>query len=347
MTRVSNSQFLRACRGEQVDHIPIWIMRQAGRYMPAYQALRKKHDFLTMCHEPELSAEVTMQPINEFGFDAAIIFSDILIPFEPMGIKVDFVDGKGPQLSPQLKTKKQIEALHCDEILDKTRFVGQALKLVRSELSEDKALIGFCGAPWTMACYGVEGMGSRNYAVIKRMMNSEPVTLHLLLDKLADVLTEYLKMQLDSGADAVQIFESWAEALSPEDYLEFAYPYVKKILDGLKDYSQPKIFFSKDAGAFTHLNVDLAADVLAIDWRVNLAAKREIFADRKKAFQGNLDPLTLLGEPEIMLAKAEKILEENAGRPGFIFNLGHGITPPTPVENVRTLVNFVQNYKVK
>lgn len=341
----NKSQFLKACRREKVDHTPIWIMRQAGRYLPAYQKIRKNHDFLTMCHTPELSAEVTMQPIREFGFDAAIIFSDILIPFEPMGIEVDFVDGKGPQLSPQIRSKSQIEALKVDDVTEKTLFLGEALKLVRKELPEDKALIGFCGAPWTMACYGVEGMGSRNYPVIKELMNSKPADLHLLLQKLTDVLIDYLKMQLDSGADAVQIFESWAEALSPQDYQEFALPYVRQILDGLKDYSQPKLLFSKDAGAFTHLHVDQPIDVLAVDWRVDLAAKRNTYSNKNIAWQGNLDPLTLLGSPEIMLRKAELILAENASRPGYIFNLGHGITPPTPVENVRKLVNFVQSYK--
>ena len=341
------SPFLQACKGKEADHVPIWIMRQAGRYLPAYQAVRARYDFLTMCHTPELAAEVTLQPIREFGFDAAIIFSDILIPLEPMGIDVSFIDGKGPQLSPQIRTKAQVDSLVDPDFESTTGFVADALRLVRSELPTDKALIGFAGAPWTLACYAVEGMGSKSYSVIKALLNTEPETLHLLLEKLAISVSRYLKLQLQAGADAIQIFDSWADALSPQDYMEFSYPYIKIILDELAGYEQPKILFSKDAGAFSTYNTELDIDVLGVDWRVHLAALRKQFEDRgPKAYQGNLDPITLLGDPKIMLEKAQNILNANAYKPGYIFNLGHGITPPTPVENVRRLVDFVQSFRI-
>lgn len=342
----SKMPFLQACKGEKPDHTPIWIMRQAGRYLPQYQALRSKHSFLEMCHTPELAAEVTLQPMREFGFDASIIFSDILIPFEPMGIKVEFVEGRGPQLSPQLRSRSGIEALKKPEFPGSTGFLAEALRLVRSELEDTQALIGFAGAPWTMACYAVEGMGSRNYAEIKKMLNSEPETLELLLNKITDTLIEYLAMQLEAGANAIQIFDSWADALSPEDYARFSLPYIERLLEGLSKYRQPKILFSKDAAVNAEINCTLPIDVLGIDWRANIASVRRRLGDsRPKAFQGNLDPIALLGTKEIMLEKARTILDENANHPGYIFNLGHGITPPTPVENVRELVNFVQSYK--
>lgn len=343
---MSNKPFLQACAGEKADRVPIWIMRQAGRYMPAYMKMREKHSFLDLCHTPELAAEVTMQPIREFGFDAAIIFSDILIPLEPMGIEVTFEDGRGPQLSPHVDTLEKIQNLSAPDFGRDCGFVGEALKLTKQQLPDDTALIGFAGAPWTLACYAVEGMGSRNYAEIKKMAFSEPQTLHRLLEKLADGVARYLAMQLEAGADAVQIFDSWADALSPADYMEFSYPYIRYILEQLEEYPQPKILFAKDAGAFIPFNVTAGADVLGVDWRTDMATYRTIFKGKgPKAWQGNLDPLTLLGDPKIMLERAKGILEANAAEPGFIFNLGHGITPPTPMEKVRKLVDFVHSWK--
>ncbi len=343
---MSQSHFLRACQGQPADHVPVWIMRQAGRYLPAYQEVRAKHDFLTMCHTAELAAEVTLQPVREFGFDAAIIFSDILIPFQPMGIGVEFLEGKGPRLSPQIRSREDIERLKDPDFEVTTAFLKDALGIVRRELPADKALIGFAGAPWTMACYGVEGMGSRDYAVVKQMMNTDPSALHSLMGKLTTALIRYLRMQLDAGADAVQLFDSWADALSPMDYREFSLPYVRRIFEELRGRGKPLILFSKDAGAFIPQNIELPVDVLAVDWRVDLAATRKQYAGRgPKAYQGNLDPITLLGSKEIMLEKAGRILAENAGQPGYIFNLGHGITPPTPVENVRALVDFVHGFR--
>jgi uroporphyrinogen decarboxylase len=299
-----------------------------------------------MCHTADLAAEVTLQPVREFGFDAAIIFSDILIPFQPMGIDVEFLEGKGPRLSPQIRTREDIERLKDPDFEVATAFLKDALGIVRRELPADKALIGFAGAPWTMACYGVEGMGSRDYAVVKQMMNTDPSALHALMGRLTTALIRYLRMQLDAGADAVQLFDSWADALSPMDYRDFSLPYVRRIFEELHGCGKPLILFSKDAGAFIPQNIDLPIDVLAVDWRVDLAAVRKQYAGRgPKAYQGNLDPITLLGSKEILLEKAGRILAENAGQPGYIFNLGHGITPPTPVENVRALVDFVHGYR--
>ena len=339
--------FLRACRGEAVDRVPVWIMRQAGRYLPAYQEVRAKHDFLTMCHTAELAAEVTLQPVREFGFDAAIIFSDILIPLEPMGMTVEFVEGKGPRLSPHLRSKAAIDGLKKPDFAVETAFLYDALGIVRRALPAETALIGFAGAPWTMACYAVEGMGSRDYAVIKQMMNTEPAVLHALLEALTEAIIQYLGLQLDAGADAVQLFDSWADALSPSDYRVFALPYIERIFAALRGRGKPLILFSKDAGAFSEMNAALPIDVLAVDWRVDLAGLRGRLAGRgPRAFQGNLDPLTLLGSREILLEKATALLDANAGSPGYIFNLGHGITPLTPVENVRALVECVHGFRM-
>lgn len=343
---MSEAIFIQACKGQETKQVPLWIMRQAGRYLPAYQEVRAKYDFLTMCHEPELSAEVTLQPVREFGFDAAIIFSDILLPLEPMGIEVQFIEGKGPRLAPQIRTRRDIEKLAMVEFDADACFLGKALKRVRGELDTNKALIGFAGAPWTMACYAVEGMGSRDYAVIKHLMNTEPDALHALLDKLTTVLIRWLRMQLEAGADAFQVFDSWADALAPMDYREFALPYLQKIFNALRPLGKPAILFSKDAGAFVGENHQLPIDVLAMDWRVNLAAIRNRYLGiGPSAYQGNLDPLVLSGRRDILLQKAGKILSENAGMPGYIFNLGHGITPATPVDNVRALVDFVHGYR--
>lgn len=343
---MSEPLFIQACKGQPTDRIPLWIMRQAGRYLPAYQAVRAKHDFLTMCHEPELAAEVTLQPVREFGFDAAIIFSDILLPLEPMGIEVQFIEGKGPRLSPPLRTRREVERLADADFDASSCFLGKALKMVRSEMDVEKALIGFAGAPWTMACYAVEGMGSRDYATIKKMMNTEPGALHALLDKLTAVLIRWLRMQLEAGADAFQVFDSWADALAPMDYREFALPYLRRMFEELRDKGKPGILFSKDAGAFEEENHQLPIDVLAMDWRVDLAAIRNRrLGIGPRAYQGNLDPLVLLGSQDILIEKAEKLLSENAGMPGYIFNLGHGITPATPVENVRALADYVHGYR--
>jgi len=343
---MSAPNFIRACQGQPTEHTPIWIMRQAGRYLPAYQAIRAQHDFLTICHVPELASEVTLQPVREFGFDAAIVFSDILLPLEPMGIDLQFIEGKGPRLSPQIRTRQDVDRLREAHFDASSCFLGKALEMARGELDAGTALIGFAGAPWTMACYAVEGMGSRHYATVKQMMNSEPQTLHALLDKLTKVLIAWLRMQLDAGADAFQVFDSWADALAPMDYREFALPYLRRLFEALRRPGKPAILFSKDAGAFADENVGLPIDVLAVDWRVDLAGLRQKFAGRgPAAYQGNLDPLVLLGDRRILLRKTEEILSANAGTPGYIFNLGHGITPPTPVENVRALVDYVHAFR--
>jgi uroporphyrinogen decarboxylase len=338
--------FLRACHGLDTERVPIWIMRQAGRYLPEYRAVRERHGFMEMCHVPELASEVTLQPIREFGFDAAIIFSDILLPLEAMGVDVEFVEGKGPQLNPKMDSRSTIDALPIPDFQPDSCFLGKAISLTRANLDEDKALIGFAGAPWTMACYAVEGMGSRDYAIIKSLMNTEPETLHALLEKLTETTIRWLRMQLAAGADVFQVFDSWADALSPSDYREFAAPYLKRIFSELRTIGKPGVLFSKDAGAFVEENHQLPIDVLGVDWRVDLAMIRAKFNGRgPRAYQGNLDPITLLGRKEILLEKARRILHENASTPGFIFNLGHGVVPATPVENVRALTDFVHDFR--
>ena len=333
-----NDLFLRACRGEAVERAPIWIMRQAGRYMAEYRAVREKVDFVTLCKTPELATEVTLQPIDALGVDAAILFSDILVPAEPMGFSLDFQPG--PVLDPPVRSAADVERIRIPDP-EEMSYVYMAIRMLRRELERRVPLIGFGAAPFTLAAYLVEGQGSKNFDNMKSLMFAEPVTAHALLEKVTTTLEGYLEAQVEAGAQAIQVFDSWAGILSEADYAEFALPYATRLIAKVKKTGVPVIYFALNSAHLLDAIRGCGANVAGIDWRTNLAmASRRL--DHKFVVQGNLDPCVLLGPKEEIARRALQVLEAGAKAPGHIFNLGHGILPHTPVENARHLVETVQ-----
>jgi uroporphyrinogen decarboxylase len=333
--------FIKACRQEPTERTPVWIMRQAGRYLAEYRAVREKYDFLTMCKTPELAAEVTLQPIDIFGFDAAIIFSDILVIPEAMGMKFQMIESKGPTFEEPIRSAAQIDALDNSGIQQKLKFVYDAIKISKERLAGRVPLIGFAGAPWTLAAYMVEGKGSKNFEKIKSLIYNNPKDAHKLLDKLADAVIDYLNGKVDAGCQALQIFDTWGGVLSPWDFEEFSLRYIKKIVDNIKKRGVPIIVFAKGVRNIKLIS-EIDCDVIGIDWTFDIGdAKKEI--NSKKALQGNLDPAVLFSNPAKIKVEAHKVLERFGKGGGHIFNLGHGILPTTPVENVRVLVDFIKN----
>ncbi|HEY3215030.1 MAG TPA: uroporphyrinogen decarboxylase [Candidatus Eisenbacteria bacterium] len=333
-----NDRFLRACRRERVDRTPLWIMRQAGRYLPEYRELRARVDFLTLCKTPELTVEASLQPLRRFALDAAIVFSDILLPLEAMGCAIEF--GPGPRLAAPLRTRSEVESLGTPPMAECAPFLGDAVRLLRRELDGKVPVIGFCGAPFTLACYLVEGQGREGFGQVKRMLYQAPETLQLLLEKLADAMADVLTLQIRSGAQAVQVFDSWAGILSPQDYRRFALPAVRRLLQQVARAGQPVIYF---APAATHLLEEMAAigaDVLGVCWRTPLDSARRRSGGRL-ALQGNLDPHALLGPQQAVRERTLEVLEQAGGAPGHIMNLGHGILPETPIVSVEALVEAV------
>ena len=333
-----NDRFLRACRREPVDRPPLWIMRQAGRYLPEYRELRSRVDFLTLCRTPELAAEASLQPLRRFGFDAAIVFADILLPVDAMGCPVRF--DPGPRLASPLRTRAQVEALRTEPMAEIVPYVGEATRLLRRELEGKVPIIGFCGAPFTLAAYLVEGEGRNGFGAVKSLMYREPATLELLLDKLADAMADYLGFQIRSGAQAVQIFDSWAGILSAADYRRFALSPVQRLIRRIESARVPVIYFAPAAGHVLDECLATGADVLGICWRTPLDQARRRTGGRL-AVQGNLDPSALLGAPEVVRAQARAVLDAAGDSPGHIMNLGHGILPETPIAAVETLVETV------
>lgn len=337
-----NSPFLRACRREKTAYTPIWLMRQAGRYLPDYRKIREKHAFLEMCKRPELVTEVTVMPIEQIGFDAAIIFADILLIAEPMGLELTFQEGSGPSLSPAIRTPGDVDKLRSVHASESLGFVFDAIRMVRRALPPRTPLIGFCGAPFTVASYMIEGGASRRFQHTKALMYSDPDTWNMLLGKIACASAGYLNGQIDAGVQAVQIFDSWVGCLSEEDYRRYVLPHTQHLISALKP-GIPIIHFAADGGILLPAVRDLGADVLSLDWRVNLAdAWATIGYDT--AVQGNLDPVVLCCDRPTIINAAETILERAGERPGHIFNLGHGILPDTPVDNVRILVDVVHEH---
>ncbi|MBI4473499.1 MAG: uroporphyrinogen decarboxylase [Acidobacteria bacterium] len=336
-----NDRLLRACRREPVDRTPVWMMRQAGRYLKEYRDIRQNVSFLELCKNTDLAAEVSLQPRRIVGVDAVIFFSDILIPVEAMGVDVALTD-KGPEISHPIRTQSDVDALRVPDPAAETAFVGSILKKLRRELQNDVPLIGFAGAPWTLASYMIEGGGSKSFAEIKGMAFREPRILHSLLEKLASTVSAYLLFQIESGAQVVQLFDTWAGELTKSDYEEFALPYTRKIFREIGT-RVPRILYINGCSAILESMAASGADVLSIDWRISMAEAKRRVGDRV-ALQGNLDPCLLLGPKERITAKAAEILEE-AGPVGHIMNLGHGILPPTPVENARAFVEFVKQYR--
>lgn len=337
--------FLRACRRQPTEYTPIWLMRQAGRYMKEYRTLRKKYSFLEMCKKPEIAAEVTLQPLQKLNVDAAIIFSDILIPLEPMGVEFEFAKGEGPVFHRPIRGMKDVERLKIIEPEEDTPFLMEAIRIVRKELEGKVPLIGFSGAPFTLASYIIEGGHSKNYILTKSMMYQERSTWDRLMGKLSQVLIRYLNAQIRAGVQAIQVFDSWVGCLSPVDYEEYVLPYSKKVLSGLGK-SVPRIHFGTSTSTLLPLMKKAGGDVLGVDWRDNLGeAWKRIGYD--VGVQGNLDPVVLFGSMDLIKKEVKRILRQAKGRPGHIFNLGHGILPNTPFENVAALVDMVHEYSSK
>lgn len=340
---MNNNTFIDACYRRPTERTPIWIMRQAGRYMPQYQQVRGKVDFLTLCRTPELATKVTLLPIDLIGVDAAILFSDILIPLEPMGIPVAFEDKIGPVLGA-VRDDSSIGALRAIQPEEDVPFVLEAVRMIRSELSGRVPLIGFSGAPFTLATYAVEGGTTKSFHNIKGMMYARPELLSGFLDLLADVVISYLNAQIEAGAQAVQIFDTWGGILADPEYVTFALEPVKKVIAGLHRDGVPVIYYLNNGSYLSRHLEDLDVDVVGIDWRHDIGhARRTLGAT--KAIQGNLDPTVLFAPGEVIAQRAHQLLKDAGSQPGHIFNLGHGILPQTPMENAIALVEAVHSCK--
>lgn len=336
----TNSRFLAACRRQPVDRTPVWFMRQAGRYMAEYRALRERYSLLELCRTPDLATEVTLQPVRRIDLDAAILFSDLLLPLEPLGIKFDFVRGEGPAIENPLRNADDIARLTPFEPRQSLAHVLQAIRQVQRALDGKVPLIGFAGAPFTLASYAIEGGHSNNFARTKTVMYQEPASWHRLCELLSRVTADYLIAQIEAGVDAVQVFDSWVGALNAADYREFILPHTRFIFDALAPYPVPKIHFGVGTGAILGNLREAGGDVIGVDWRTPLDEAWDVIG-HDRAVQGNLDPTLLLGPLDRCLAAADDILARVAGRPGHIFNLGHGILPPTPLEHVQALATHV------
>ncbi len=342
MSDVKNSLFLKNLRGEPTDRTPIWIMRQAGRYLPEYQEVRSRLSFTELCHTPEAACEVTLQPIRRFGFDAAIMFSDILTPLEPMGAPFDFSQG-GPKLAKPLRSEKEIDSLQKYEAREGTHFVAEAIKLMKEGLGDKTPLIGFAGSPFTLATYLIEGGGSKDYRHLKTMLYSRPELLDRLMDKLTDQTLDYLTMQVEAGVDAVQLFDTWGGILHPADYARVVLPCVRRIMDGLKDKGVPRIYFLKGSAPYLDLVTTLDVEALGMDWTMDMTKSLPLMEGF--AVQGNLDPLALFGSQDQIRNRALDICRAGSAAPGHVFNLGHGILPQAPISAVETLVETVQGFR--
>jgi len=347
MTEQSPTQdyrFLKACNRKSVDATPIWLMRQAGRYMENYRALRQSYGILDIIKTPELAMEVTLQPINAFDLDAAIIFADILPPLEGMGLSLEFIKGEGPVIHNPVRSAQDVENLATPDPREALPFTLDAIRLTRQELdSRGIPLIGFSGAPFTLASYAIEGGSSRNKVHLKSMMYSDKDAWHKLMSKLATVAGDYLLAQAEAGAQVLQLFDSWVGELSPDDYRQYVQPYSKQSLDIAKQAGVPLIHFGTNTNGMLEDIRDAGGDVIGVDWRIDIdvAAKR---LGNHVAVQGNLDPVALYAPWDELKARAQQILDRMKGRDGYIFNLGHGILPTTPVDNVKRLVDFVHEY---
>lgn len=335
-----SNRFLRACRREPVDRTPVWLMRQAGRYMEEYRAVRARYDFLTMCKTPELAAEVTLQPVRRLGVDAAILFADILLPLEGMGIDLAFAKDEGPVIRNPVRSAADVDRLRVIDPAEAVPYVLEAVRLVRRELDGEVPLIGFSGAPFTLASYMIEGGGSKNYLLCKRLMWEAPAVWHALMDKLARVVVRYLRAQVDAGAQAVQVFDSWVGALAPDDYREYVLPHTRAVMEGLSALGVPVIHFANNASTLLDLVREAGGDVIGVDWRIDIGEARRRLGDGV-AVQGNLDPMALFAPPAVIEEKVRRILAAAGDRPGHVFNLGHGIHKETPVEHVAALVEAV------
>jgi uroporphyrinogen decarboxylase len=340
-----NSRFVRACRCEPVDVTPIWLMRQAGRYMAEYRAVRKKHSILEICKTPAIAAEVTITAAEKLDVDAAIIFADLLLPLEVMGLPFRFAAGEGPVIERPVRTSKDVEALETHRAAE-LGYVSESIRRVVKHFGAKLPVIGFCGAPFTLASYMVEGGGSRNYIHTKKLMYTDPAAWQQLMRKLVQVLGAYASDQVAAGADALQIFDSWVGCLSVEDYREYVLPFATDLVRQLQKTKVPIIYFGTDTATLLPSMKETGAEVIGVDWRFPLDQAWNSL-DHRGAVQGNLDPVLLFADKKALRQRTDAVLRQAGGRPGHIFNLGHGILPETPVENVRALVDFVRELSSK
>ncbi|MBK7642574.1 MAG: uroporphyrinogen decarboxylase [Planctomycetes bacterium] len=337
----SRERFLAACRRQPLDVPPAWVMRQAGRYLPEYRAVREQHDFLSMCRTASAAAEVTLQPIRRFGMDAAVIFADILLPCAAMGQDLRFAEGEGPRLAPCVRSAADVERLVDFDARTATGFLGDAIRSVRKELGKERAIIGFCGAPWTTASYMIEGGSSKNFEHSKRLMLAEPEVFASLCSRLVDNLIPYLAMQVEAGADVLQVFDSWGGALDAATYRSAILPHVQRLVAGAKELGVPVILYVNGCAQLLEVMADSGADVLGIDWRVD-AADAIARVGSRVALQGNLDPCTLFAPPAVISREVTRVLDEFREQRGYIFNLGSGILPGVPVESMDTLFRVLR-----
>jgi uroporphyrinogen decarboxylase len=338
-----NSNFVKACKSQPVDRTPVWFMRQAGRYMPEYRAVRKEHSLLEICKKPALAAEVTITAAEILGVDAAIIFADLLLPLEVMGLPFHFSAGEGPVIEKPVRSKQDIAQLRTDRA-GELSYVSEAVALVAKHFAGRVPVIGFCGAPFTLASYMIEGGGSRNYVHAKKMMYNAPNDWDTLMGKLVDVTVAYAAEQVRAGADVIQIFDSWVGCLSVEDYRLYVLEHVRRMVEQLRRAGAPIIYFGTDSATLLPAMRSSGADVIGLDWRIPLNEGWNRL-EYECAVQGNLDPVLLFADWKELRSRAADILDRADGRPGHIFNLGHGILPETPVENVKNLARFVQEYR--
>jgi uroporphyrinogen decarboxylase len=339
MTTITSHPFLAACRREKTPYTPVWLMRQAGRYMEEYRKLRAQHDFLELCKRPDLAAEITVTPVERLGVDAAILCADILLLLEPMGVGLEYTKEGGPVVHNQVSSRTHVEELLEFEPQEALPFVFEAVRKTCTALNGKVPLIGFAGAPFTLASYLVEGSGSRNYLKTKKLIYSNPGAWRGLMERLSSLTTKYLNAQIAAGAEAVQLFDSWAGCLSPDDYERFVLPYTRATITGLTR-GIPVIHFSTGTGGFLKSLRAAGGDVIGVDWRVNLdTAWKDLGHD--VGIQGNLDPAALLASPKEIRRRVADILTRAGGRAGHIFNLGHGVLPETPVEHVIVMVEAV------
>ena len=338
---LKNDLFLRACKKEKVERTPIWIMRQAGRYLPEYRAVRAKSDFLTMCKTPELAAEVTVQPIDILGVDAAILFSDILVIPEAMGMHLEMHEGRGPVFPNPVRTKDDVDNLKIIDPFQDLKYVLDGVKQTKSALDNRVPLIGFSGSPWTLMTYMVEGSGSKNFSKVKSLIYNDPDLAHSLLDKIATAVSDYLNAKLETGVNAVQIFDTWGGILSQDDFEEFSLQYMSKIISQLNVTDQPIILFAKGVHHRLGRLANSGANVLGLDWTMDIGHVRSVVGE-SVALQGNLDPTVLYAPKEKIREEVVKILESYGEGSGHIFNLGHGILPDINPEHTKALVQFVK-----
>jgi uroporphyrinogen decarboxylase len=342
LSKLKNDLFLRACKKQSVERTPVWIMRQAGRYLPQYRAVRAKVDFLTLCKTPELAAEVTIQPVDFLGVDAAIIFSDILVVPEAMGMKLDVTDRIGPVFEHPIRNNEDAKVIRQIDPSKDLKFVLDAVSLTKKELNNRVPLIGFSGSPWTLLTYMVEGRGTMVFREVKKLIYNNPKLAHSILSKLAKVTADYLSAKIEAGADAVQIFDTMGGILSPQDFLEFDLPYIEMVIVSLKRKDEPVIVFTKEFHYELEKLAGCGTDVLSIDWTMDLGKVRKIIG-KKVALQGNLDPTVLYADKKKIKEEAERVLKSYGKGNGHIFNLGHGILPDVEPEKVKYLVKVVKD----